>query len=230
MRGRKVGLGCLVVFLLLAAGLGGGAYSFTRPDERFVHAASIEHDATYQDAALLERAWALPAAALYRAHFDSQENGSFCGPTSVVNVVRSTGGDADQAHVLDGTDITTVFGILPGGITIEAVRAIRGAEASAAPFTIAGAPELPPESLLEVSLADGAAIDGLEIDFSTHVPERYGPFGVTEQGLVSVGGWHPYLVARDASGVWQPTWSPEPASFTADQLVDSEVGIEDQPG
>ena len=123
-RMRKVGLGCSGALLLAALSLGGAFFYVSQPDPRFVHAASIAEDATYQDAALLERAWALPAAQLYRAHFESQGNGSFCGPTSVVDVVRSTGGDADQAHVLDGTDITTIFGMLPGGITIDQVAAL----------------------------------------------------------------------------------------------------------
>jgi hypothetical protein len=123
-RARKVGIGCLGIVLVLVLAAGGGYYRITRPDERFVHAVSIETDPVYHDPALLERAWSLPVASLYRPRFDSQHNGSFCGPTSVVDVVRSTGGDADQDHVLDGSGIDTVFGILPGGITIEQVAAL----------------------------------------------------------------------------------------------------------
>jgi hypothetical protein len=32
---------------------------------------------------------ALPVAALYRSHIDFQRNASVCGPTSIVNVLRS---------------------------------------------------------------------------------------------------------------------------------------------
>ncbi len=123
-RGRRLGIGCLLSLALAASSLGGAFFYVSRPDPRFVHAISIESDPAYHDAALLERAWALPTASLYRAHFESQGNGSFCGPTSVVDVLRSTGADADQAHVLDGSGITTVFGILPGGITLEQVAAL----------------------------------------------------------------------------------------------------------
>jgi len=43
----------------------------------------------YQDAALLARAWALPAAATYGGTIDYQSNGSVCGPTSLANAFRS---------------------------------------------------------------------------------------------------------------------------------------------
>ncbi|HEX8951085.1 MAG TPA: phytochelatin synthase family protein [Polyangia bacterium] len=86
----------------------------------YSHAASIKKSAEYQDAALLERAWALPVAAIYRKDgVDYQGNGSFCGPTSAVNVLRSLGDGADQAHVLDGTDAHPHFGMLFGGITLD---------------------------------------------------------------------------------------------------------------
>jgi hypothetical protein len=117
-RGRKIAAGCLGSIALVLALLGGAFAYFTRPDPRWVGAPSIERESWYHESAHLERAWALPVASLYRARFDSQHNGSFCGPTSVVDVVRSTGGDADQAHVLDRTEISTIFGIVPG-ITLD---------------------------------------------------------------------------------------------------------------
>jgi hypothetical protein len=75
---------------------------------------SIERAPTYQDPGLLEKAWALPVAATYRAGYDVQRNASFCGPASVVNVMRSLGAKGDQADVLAGTGISTVFGFVPG--------------------------------------------------------------------------------------------------------------------
>ncbi|MDQ3033828.1 MAG: phytochelatin synthase family protein [Myxococcota bacterium] len=118
-RGRKLALGGAAA-LALAIAVGGGALAYvSQPDARYAEVASIEGDAWFHDAPHLDRAWELPVAATYRPAFDSQGNGSFCGPTSVVNVVRSLGGAADQAHVLEGTSITTIAGILPGGITLD---------------------------------------------------------------------------------------------------------------
>ena len=65
---------------------------------------SIKGEPTYQDAALLERAWQLPIAAQYRKGMLYQENGSVCGPTSVANVQRSLGQPgASVQTVLEGT-------------------------------------------------------------------------------------------------------------------------------
>ncbi len=65
---------------------------------------SIQGEKTYQDAALLERAWKLPVAARYHPGLLYQTNGSLCGPTSIANVERSFGQSGADAHqVLDGT-------------------------------------------------------------------------------------------------------------------------------
>lgn len=65
---------------------------------------SIKGESTYQDAALLERAWQLPVAARYRAGLLYQENGSVCGPASIANVQRSLGtARASVDTVLAGT-------------------------------------------------------------------------------------------------------------------------------
>jgi hypothetical protein len=65
---------------------------------------SIAREPTYQDAALLGRAWQLPVADKYRKGLLYQENGSLCGPASVANVQRSRGhAAASVASVLEGT-------------------------------------------------------------------------------------------------------------------------------
>lgn len=65
---------------------------------------SIKTEATYQDPALLERAWHLPVAATYQRRLFFQPNGSVCGPTSVANVERSLGQEgASVDSVLKGT-------------------------------------------------------------------------------------------------------------------------------
>ncbi len=117
MTRRRVLVGAALV--VVVAAIAGAVLALRGGSSEYAQVASIERDARYQDAALLERAWALPVAATYRASFEAQGNGSFCGPTSVVNVMQSIGDDATQATVLEGTDISTVFGVLPGGITLD---------------------------------------------------------------------------------------------------------------
>ena len=80
---------------------------------------SIKSHAAYQDPALLARAFALPVAGRYRSGLDFQRNGTFCGPTSVVNVLRSLGQQAEQATVLEGTAMRTWLGHLPRGLTLD---------------------------------------------------------------------------------------------------------------
>ncbi|SRR5258708_5870775 len=121
-RGRKVLLWVLgvVAGLVLLAGSGLLTLRIMLSDGvDYSHVVSIKTTREYQDPRLLEKAWALPVAAAYRVEFESQGNGSFCGPTSVVDVLHSLHEGADQRTVLDGTGITTFLGVLPGGIPIE---------------------------------------------------------------------------------------------------------------
>ncbi|MSP61957.1 MAG: phytochelatin synthase [Myxococcales bacterium] len=86
----------------------------------YSQAVSIRATREFQDPALLARAFGLPVALLYqRGGTDFQGNGSFCGPTSLVNLRRSQGHAADQATILEGTGRSTWFGLLPGGLTLD---------------------------------------------------------------------------------------------------------------
>ncbi len=85
---------------------------------------SIKAAPEFQDAALLEKAWALPVAQLYKPGLEFQRNPSFCGPTSVVNVLRSLGTQADQATVLEGTETKTAAGMVMGGLTLDQLAEI----------------------------------------------------------------------------------------------------------
>ncbi len=103
--------------LILAILSGSAAFYFRAPP---VSPDSIERTATYQNEALLARAWSLPVARLYGPEkYLFQQNPSFCGPTSIADLLRSEGRPADPNSVLDGSGIRQVAGILPGGLTLD---------------------------------------------------------------------------------------------------------------
>ncbi len=116
---RKILFSIALVVLLL-----GGSAAIVPPllwgdGIDYSRVASIKSTPEYRDPALLAKAWTLPVAALYQPGLDFQKNGSFCGPTSVVNVMHSLRLNGDQATVLDGSGISTFLGVLPGGITLD---------------------------------------------------------------------------------------------------------------
>lgn len=124
------------VFLSLgfAALLVGGSVAILPPllwgdHAEYSHVVSIKDAREYQDPALLEKAWALPVAAVYRSNIDFQRNVSFCGPASIANVLRSLHKPGDQATVLEGTGISTVMGYLPGGVTLDQMAKIANQKA-----------------------------------------------------------------------------------------------------
>jgi hypothetical protein len=123
-RTRKVLLGATLVVVALA-----GTAVVLPPllwgdHADYSQVVSIKAAPAYQDAALLEKAWALPVARLYRANLEFQSNPSFCGPTSLVNIARSLGQSAAQPTILDGTGIQTHFGMLLGGMTLDEVARV----------------------------------------------------------------------------------------------------------
>ncbi len=110
-RRRLPVLGVLVFFAI------GGVVSALRgrPPPGFV---SVRTDATFQDSALLARAWALPVAAHYANPVLSQSNPSSCGPTSVANVLRSMTVQASADEVAaHGTGCFA--GVCFGGLTLD---------------------------------------------------------------------------------------------------------------
>lgn len=122
-----------LVALAVLVALAGGAFFVLPPllfgdGTDYAHVASIKAAPEYQDPALLEKAWALPVAQTYRKGLDFQRNGSFCGPASVVNVMRSLGAAADQDAVLEGTGTKTTGGLLMGGLTLDQLGEIAKAK------------------------------------------------------------------------------------------------------
>jgi hypothetical protein len=121
---RNIAVGVSAAFVLF---IGGGAarIRYLQGGADYSHVTSIKTAWEFQDSALLARAWALPVASIYKGDgVDWQENPSFCGPTSAVNVMRSLGEQADQHSILAGTHYWTVFGLLPGGMTLDDLAAL----------------------------------------------------------------------------------------------------------
>lgn len=84
---------------------------------------SIAADSTYQDAALLERAWALPVASAYGKTVQWQDNGSTCGPASIANVQRSMGSATTEDAVKDAGDVCQL-GFCMGGLTLDELAGV----------------------------------------------------------------------------------------------------------
>jgi hypothetical protein len=73
---------------------------------------------------LLERAWALPAAAAYKHRLDWQSNGSVCGPASLANAFRSLGETAsNERQVLAGTGLCWT-GTCFMGLTLDQLASV----------------------------------------------------------------------------------------------------------
>lgn len=81
---------------------------------------SIEAEPDFQDPSLMEMAWAMPVAAIYRRNpYEYQHNPSFCGPASVANLLHSLGVNFSQADVIHGTNFQPWFGVLLQGMTLD---------------------------------------------------------------------------------------------------------------
>jgi Phytochelatin synthase len=135
MRAIRAGAIALILFVVAAIV---ALWFRIHPEEnaRYKSVATIEHDATFKDAALLAEAEHLPVAAAYLSRpYEYQANASFCGPTSAADVVHSLGKDATQLSVLDGTRIHPVLGMLPVGLTLDK-EATLVARATGDPVTV----------------------------------------------------------------------------------------------
>jgi hypothetical protein len=116
---RKTVLWTAVTALLL----GGSAVIFppliSLGHADYPHVVSIKETSAYQNPALLKKAWTLPVAETYHSGIDFQRNASVCGPTSLVNVLHSLKQPGDQESILQGTNLSTVLGYLPEGLTLD---------------------------------------------------------------------------------------------------------------
>lgn len=86
----------------------------------YAHVESIERAPHYQDRTALAKAWKLPVAQAYAQDgFEYQANPSVCGPTSIANLLQSAGGSEKQGEVLRHSGLFNIFGLLPGGVTLD---------------------------------------------------------------------------------------------------------------
>ena len=116
---RLLVAGGLIVLLLLAA-----AVVFIGPllfeKNAYAGVPSIERDVRFRDPQLMRSAWALPVARRYAAGgFEYQANPSFCGPTSVADLMKSVGRPMDQKQAISGAGYQPVFGLLIKGLTLD---------------------------------------------------------------------------------------------------------------
>jgi hypothetical protein len=118
-RNYKSALWVAAIVLLLGGSVAVVLPPWAAGHDDYSQIASIKGTREYQDPALLEQAWALPVAELYRSDLNYQRNASVCGPTSIVNVLHSLHKPASQESILEGTGLTTVLGYLPQGITLD---------------------------------------------------------------------------------------------------------------
>jgi hypothetical protein len=118
-RTRKIALWAVLIALLL----GGSALVIPKfISEGHADSArvvSIKETSDYQSPALLKKAWSLPVAAAYQTDIEYQQNGSVCGPTSLVDVLHSLKQPGNQESILQGSGFSTVMGYLPEGITLD---------------------------------------------------------------------------------------------------------------
>ncbi|WP_437757810.1 phytochelatin synthase family protein [Sorangium sp. So ce1389] len=86
----------------------------------------------HQEPALLAEAKALPVARTFPQSLHFQQNGTFCGPASLVNVLASLGSPvADESAALEGSGLC-LTGICIGGLTLDDVAQAARARGRAA--------------------------------------------------------------------------------------------------
>ncbi|AKF09969.1 phytochelatin synthase family protein [Sandaracinus amylolyticus] len=212
---------------ILTLSIGGGGLAFLRARDasaaQWAHVDPIADDTTYQDAALLERAWQLPAARHYRARFVSQPNGSFCGPTSIVDVMRSLDQPAELSTVLEGTDIATFAGFLPSGITLDQLATLARARLPSRRVTIHRDFDL---ATFRALLAQHANSESDRIVVNFH----RGPLFARGAGHHSpIGGYLPdddLVFVLDVNDDYDPWLVPTERLFAAMDTVDGASGLE----
>lgn len=117
---RALVLAAVGVVLLAAAAAAWPLARLVLEPNLYAGVRSIEATADYRDPALMRQAWASPVARRYAARpYEFQANQSFCGPTTAADVLHSMGDRRSQGQMLAGGRYHTIFGYLPGGLTLD---------------------------------------------------------------------------------------------------------------
>jgi hypothetical protein len=115
---KRIAIGAGAVALLIAIAVAFVLLSIPRVSPEAI-ASSVT-----RTPALIEEAWALPAAAAFERRLDYQSNASFCGPASLANIFRTLGESAtNESAVLEGTGMCWI-GVCPVGLTLDEVAVV----------------------------------------------------------------------------------------------------------
>lgn len=107
-------------FVLVVAYVGLQVAPLLLEPDAYTQVVSIERESAYRDETLMSEASRQPVAASYaKSPYEFQHNQSFCGPTSVADVMHSLGDPLTQDRVLDNSPYHTFFGYLLGGLTLD---------------------------------------------------------------------------------------------------------------
>ena len=132
--------------------------------------------------------------------------------------------DGDEVNDITRMHVYPENAFDSGEITLGSITA----DGATAAWRFAAHDGAPAETLAEVELpaaiAPGESVT-LSIDFTTRLPERYGPLGVTELGVTAIAGWYPYLAARSADGSWLPDDGPEASDVRAQITAPSDLTL-----
>lgn len=172
-----------------------------------------------RDAALLDRAFELPAAKAIGRELYWQSNGSFCGPASVVNVLRSFGVAAEnEGAVLDGSGYCRL-GMCFMGLTLDQLAEVARRKTTK---NVTVLRDLTPDQFRAELLASNDATRRYVVNFT-----RKAIFGAGGGHHSPVGGYledADLVLVLDVNHDFQPWLIERARLFAAIDTVDSSSG------
>lgn len=189
-------------------------------DNPYSRVGPISADPSYQDAALLEKAWRQPAAAAVPNHqLEYQEHLTFCGPATAVNALRSLGVEVGgEGALLDQTSVG-YWHVRFGGMTLDQLATV-----------IREKSKRPVEVIRDIDLATfkQLMIDANRADRRYLINFHRGPlFGHGGGHHSPIGGYLPdedLVLVLDVNGSYKP-WLVKPERlYEAMNTIDSSTG------